>query len=82
MALAGGVFRSELRTAQDFADLYVDTTPDGQTRELIIADPAQYQASTSDELQLSRSFTSLGIPSLRTSVAGLHEPDRRPPRKL
>ncbi len=57
MGLAGGVFRSELRTARDFADLYVDTTRDGLTRELIIADPAQYQASTSGELQLSRSFT-------------------------
>ena len=56
-ALAGGVFRSQLRTGQDFADVYVGTQPDGRTRELLIADPPQYQASSSGEVRLSRSFT-------------------------
>jgi iron complex outermembrane receptor protein len=56
-AFAAGVFRSEVRTSQDFADVYVNTTMDGLTRELLIADPAQYQGATSGELRLSRSFT-------------------------
>jgi iron complex outermembrane receptor protein len=55
-ALAAGVFRSEVKTFRDFADVYVDTQADGLTRELVIADPPQYQASTSGELRLSRSF--------------------------
>ncbi len=59
-AFAGGVFRSVVRTRQDFADIYVNTQPDGLTRELLIADPPQYQGSTSGELQLSRSFTGSG----------------------
>lgn len=56
-ALAGGLFRSINDTPSGFAALYVDTTPEGITRELVIADPRQRYASTSGELRVTRSFT-------------------------
>lgn len=54
--LAGGVFRSSFRNARNFAELFVDTTPDGLTREQVVADPGQNYASTSGELKVSRAF--------------------------
>lgn len=55
-ALGVGVFRSDSDNGRGFADVYVDTQPDGLTRELVIADPTQRYASTSGEVRLSRSF--------------------------
>ncbi|MCI4591076.1 TonB-dependent receptor [Sphingobium sp. BYY-5] len=51
-----GAVRSIFVNEQNFAELFVDTTQDGQTRERIIADPGQRYASTSGELRVSRSF--------------------------
>lgn len=56
-ALAAGVFESIYDLQRGFAELYLDTMPDGLTRELVIADPQQRYASTSGELRLSRSLT-------------------------
>ena len=55
-ALSGGVFRSINHQPSGFAELFVGTTPDGRTREKVIADPRQRYASSSGELRLSRSF--------------------------
>ena len=56
-ALAGGVFRSIYDKPSGYTDLYVGTTEDGLTRELVIADPQQRYASTSGEARMSRSFS-------------------------
>lgn len=56
-ALAGGLFGSSFRTDRAFANLFLDTTAEGMTREVVIADPEQRYASTSGELRLSRSLT-------------------------
>ncbi|MGC4028488.1 MAG: TonB-dependent receptor [Steroidobacteraceae bacterium] len=55
--LAAGLFRSILRHPETYSEVFVDTQPDGRTRELLIADPPQSNASTSGELRLSRSVT-------------------------
>ncbi|UHQ23696.1 TonB-dependent receptor [Lysobacter sp. 5GHs7-4] len=55
-ALAGGVVRSIFEMPSGYAELFVDTTRDGLTREKVIADPRQRSASTSGELRVSRSF--------------------------
>jgi iron complex outermembrane receptor protein len=55
-AFSAGVFESIYDLRQYFAALFVDTTPDGLTRELVIADPQQRYASTSGELRLTRSI--------------------------
>jgi iron complex outermembrane recepter protein len=55
-ALAAGIFESVYNLERGFAELYVGTTPDGTTRELVIADPQQRYASTSGELRLTRSI--------------------------
>ncbi|WP_083672018.1 TonB-dependent receptor domain-containing protein [Sphingomonas montana] len=55
-SLAGGIFRSVSATNRNFAELFVDTSQDGSTRELVIADPGQRYASTSGEMRVSRSF--------------------------
>jgi iron complex outermembrane receptor protein len=56
-ALAAGVFESVYDTMSGFAELYVDTTREGMTRELLIADPQQRYASTSGEVRVTRSIT-------------------------
>lgn len=56
-ALAGGLFGSSFRTDRAFANLFLDTTAEGMTREVVIADPEHRYASTSGELRLSRSLT-------------------------
>lgn len=56
-ALTGGVFRSTFENEQNFAQNFVDTTPDGRTRAQVIADPGQRYTSISGELRVSRSFT-------------------------
>jgi iron complex outermembrane receptor protein len=55
-ALAAGVFESISNLERGFAQLYVGTTREGMTRELVIADPQQRYASTSGELRLTRSI--------------------------
>lgn len=55
-AVAGGVFRSVSDSPRSFSALYVDTQPDGATREIVIADPRRRYTSTSGEARLSRSF--------------------------
>ncbi|MFC6841583.1 TonB-dependent receptor domain-containing protein [Xanthomonas theicola] len=56
-AIAAGMFKSVYDVKKGFSELYNDTTPDGMTHELVIADPQQRYASTSGELRASRSFT-------------------------
>lgn len=55
-AFSAGVFESIYDLNKYFAELFVDTTPNGLTRELVIADPQQRYASTSGEFRLTRSF--------------------------
>lgn len=55
-SIAAGVFRSVSEMSSSFAGVYAGTQRDGLTRELVIADPEQYAASTSGELRVSRSF--------------------------
>lgn len=55
-AFAGGLFHSSFERLQGFAEQFVGTTPDGRTRETVIADPAQRYASVSGELRASRSI--------------------------
>ncbi|WP_326525460.1 TonB-dependent receptor domain-containing protein [Sphingomonas sp.] len=55
-AVSGGVFRSSAENAQNFAELFVDTSRDGITIERVIPDPGQRYASLSGELRVSRSF--------------------------
>lgn len=55
-ALVGGVFGSSFESERPFASLFLDTTEEGLTREVVIADSDQRSASTSGELRLSRSF--------------------------
>ena len=54
-SVVAGIFRSSFVNEENFAELFVDTTRDGQTTERIIADPGQSYASTSGELRVSRS---------------------------
>ncbi|MCA0977164.1 TonB-dependent receptor [Qipengyuania flava] len=55
-AISGGAFRSIFTNNQNFANLFVETTADGTTRELVIADPEQRYASTSGEIGINRSL--------------------------
>lgn len=68
-ALAGGLFRSSFESERPFANLFLDTTRDGLTREVVIADPDQRSASTSGEVRASRSF--VDGPRLHTLHASL-----------
>lgn len=52
-----GAFRSSFVNEQNFAELFIGTTPQGRTTERVIADPGQRYASTSGELRVSRSFS-------------------------
>lgn len=56
-AFAGGAFRSTYDEPQSFTELFANTSRDGMTREIVIADPRQIASSTSGELRASRSFT-------------------------
>ena len=56
-SIVAGGFRSTLTFERNFANRFLDTGPDGRTREQVIADPEQHYASTSGELRVSRSFT-------------------------
>lgn len=56
-AFAGGLFRSVYDEPQSFTELFADTTREGLTREIVIADPRQLARSSSGELRASRSFS-------------------------
>ncbi|KRC81469.1 TonB-dependent siderophore receptor [Sphingomonas sp. Root241] len=56
-AVTGGVFRSTYDTGQNYAQDFLQTTPEGGTIGEVTADPGQRYASTSGELRVSRSFT-------------------------
>lgn len=55
-AFAGGLFRSVYDEPSSFTELFAGTTPEGLTREIVIADPRQLARSTSGELRASRSL--------------------------
>lgn len=55
-AFAGGLFRSVYDEPSSFTELFADTTREGLTREIVIADPRQLARSSSGELRASRSF--------------------------
>jgi len=50
--VAAAVFHAAREVPEDYAALFVDTQPDGATRELIIADPPQRRASLTGEANL------------------------------
>jgi iron complex outermembrane recepter protein len=76
-ALAAGVFESVYNLERGFAELYVDTTRDGRTRELVIADPQQRYASTSGEVRLTRSIVDgPRLHVLHASVRGREQDNR------
>lgn len=54
--LKTGLFRSIFSSQHSYADLFLDTRPDGSADHLLVADPPQRFASTSGEVRLSRSF--------------------------
>jgi iron complex outermembrane receptor protein len=56
--LRGGIFRSESSEASSFDNLYLDVNADGRARQLVLADPAGRNASTSGELRLDRDVVS------------------------
>lgn len=56
-AVTGGVFRSTYNTGQNYAQDFLETTPEGRTVGEVTADPGQRYASTSGELRVSRSFS-------------------------
>ncbi|WP_204350737.1 hypothetical protein, partial [Klebsiella variicola] len=51
-----GVFRSGRDDPIAFANLLTSLTPGGQADQVVIVDPHAYNASTSGELRVSRSF--------------------------
>jgi iron complex outermembrane recepter protein len=55
-ALKAGVFRSEFDQPHGYADLFLDTSPDGVADRYIVADADSRFASTSGEARLSTSF--------------------------
>lgn len=55
--LRAGLFRSVSNTPASFANLYLDVTPDATASQLIVADPAARNGSTSGEVRLDRAFT-------------------------
>lgn len=55
--LAAGIFRSIADSPASYADLYVDTQPDGQADHLLVGYPDQRTASTSGEIRLTDLIT-------------------------
>lgn len=75
-AISGGVFHSIFKSERNFADLYLDTTADGRTRNLLIPDPGQRSSSTSGELRISRSFQEVDRLHVITASARAREVER------
>lgn len=55
-SVTAGAFRSVFINEQNFAELFLNTTPAGMTTERVIADPGQRYASTSGEVRLTHSL--------------------------
>lgn len=72
--VAAGLFRSIARNPETYSEVFAQTQADGQTRELVIADPPQRYASTSGELRISRSV--IGSAHVHTFHASLRAVDR------
>lgn len=53
-----GIFRSQFAADSSFADLFLNTTPDGFADHVMIADRNQKFASTSGELRVGKRFVS------------------------
>jgi len=56
-SLAAGVFNSVSDAPQSYADLYVDTQPDGLADHMLVGSPEQRVDSTSGEVRLRGQFT-------------------------
>lgn len=56
-SLAAGIFRSIADNPSSYADLYVETQPDGQAEHLLVGYPDQRSASTSGEVRLTDHFS-------------------------
>jgi iron complex outermembrane receptor protein len=52
--IRGGLFRSTVSDASNYADLFLNVQPDGSADHRIVADPREGTRSTSGELRLSR----------------------------
>ena len=53
-----GLFRSQFQADASFADLFLDTTPDGLANRVMVADRNQKFGSTSGELRVGKRFVS------------------------
>jgi iron complex outermembrane recepter protein len=56
-SLAAGVFRSISDSPVSYADLYVNTEPNGAAEHLMVGSPDQNSASTSGEVRLTGDYT-------------------------
>jgi iron complex outermembrane receptor protein len=56
-SLAAGVFRSISDAPVSYADLYVNTEPNGSAEHLMVGSPDQNSASTSGEVRLTGDYT-------------------------
>ncbi len=56
-SLAAGFFRSVADNPTGYADLYVDTQPDGRAEQLLVGMPDQRVGSTSGEVRLTDHFS-------------------------
>lgn len=77
LTLRAGAFRSEADVKRAFADLFLDTQPDGTAQHLIIADRDQRFASTSGELRLSETFDAADWRHTFHAIARGRRQDRR-----
>jgi iron complex outermembrane recepter protein len=57
-SLAGGLFRSIADNPISYADLYLDTKPDGSAEQFVVGNPDQRTSSTSGEARLTGHFGS------------------------
>jgi iron complex outermembrane recepter protein len=64
-SLAAGVFRSIADYPVSYADLYLDTKPDGSAEQVVVGNPNQRTSSTSGEARLTGHF---GSDSWRQSI--------------
>jgi iron complex outermembrane receptor protein len=64
-SLAAGLFRSIADNPVSYADLYLDTRPDGSAQHFIVGNPDQRISSTSGEVRLTGHF---GTDSWRQSI--------------
>jgi len=55
-SLAAGVFRSVADNPVSYADLYLDTQPNGSAEQFMVGNPDQYTASNSGEVRITGHF--------------------------